>query len=108
MIASMMTLLLIGVFGNDINIAGTPLVGIVVLFSVVAVGWTFLSSAGTFGHLPFLADPETRSMVISILVFGIIVWFITAEQHPAERRQSIWETMNGVFGGRGGGGHGGH
>ncbi|MEK6917034.1 MAG: hypothetical protein AABW92_04785, partial [Nanoarchaeota archaeon] len=40
MIASMMTLLLIGVFGNDINNAGTPLVGIVVLFSVIAVGWT--------------------------------------------------------------------
>jgi hypothetical protein len=99
MIASMMVLLLIGVFGPDVNLLGSPLQGIIVLFAVIAVGYTFLSSAGLVQNIPFLADPETRSLIISILVFGIIVWFITKEEDKMNDRKPVRETLNNMFGG---------
>lgn len=108
MIASMMVLLLIGVFGKDINVAGTPLAGFVVLFSIIAVAYTFLVSAGVAGNPPawlgFLVDSETRNLLIAILVFGIIVYAITAEERPEEKRQPVHETINKMFGGVLGGG----
>ncbi len=105
MIASMMVLLLIGVFGSDINIMGSPLEGIVVLFAVIAVAWTFLSSAGLVGRIPFLEDPQTRSLLIAILIFGLVVWFITKEDQP--EKKPTHKALERLFGGwlGGGGGH---
>ncbi len=99
MIACLMALLLIGVFGNDVNIAGTPLVGIVVLFSAIAVAYTFISAAGALPMISFLQDAETRSMLIAVLVFGLMVWFITKEEEPMDKRKSTRDTLNDWFGG---------
>jgi hypothetical protein len=103
MVACLMALLLIGVFGNEINIGGSGLAGWVVLFSIVAVAYTFLSAAGVLASPPswlgWLVDPETRSLLIAVLVFGIIVWFITKEERPDEKQQSVSKTINDLFGG---------
>ena len=61
MIASMMALLLMGVFGSDVNVGGSDLAGWAVLFAIVAVGWTFLASAGVIDDLGLVIDAETRS-----------------------------------------------
>jgi len=112
MIAGMMILLLIGVFGHDVNIAGTGLEAWVVLLSIVAVAYTFLASAGVLNSPPawlaWLVDPQTRSMLVAILVFAIIVWFITKEEQPLDKRKTMKDTRNESFGGvfgKGGGGH---
>jgi hypothetical protein len=103
MIASLMALLMIGVFGKDVNIAGTGLEAWVVIFSIVAVAYTFLVAAGTLnqppGWLSWIVDPETRSILVAVLVFGIIVWFITREEQPLDKRQPLGETLNKMFGG---------
>lgn len=99
MIASMMTLLLIGVFGPEVNILGSPLEGIVVLFAVIAVGYTFLASSGVLGTGAFIVDAETRSLLVAILVFGIIVWFITKEDDKLDKREPVRDTLNNMFGG---------
>jgi hypothetical protein len=108
MIASMMVLLLIGVFGTDVNIAGTNLEGIVVILSFLAVGFTFLVSAGVIDNPPswlsWLFDPQTESILVAILVFGIIVWFITKEDRPENQREPVYDTINKMFGGVLGGG----
>jgi hypothetical protein len=107
MVASLMALLLIGVFGNEVNIAGSGLAGWAVLFSIVAVAYTFLASAGVLANPPswlgWLVDAETRSLLIAILVFGIIVWFITKEERPDEKRVPMGEAINKMFGGVWGG-----
>ncbi|MEM3374286.1 MAG: hypothetical protein QXE31_03625 [Candidatus Woesearchaeota archaeon] len=109
MIASMMVLLMIGVFGNNVNVAGTPLVGIVVLFSAISVGYTFIAAAGGLPMIPFLNDPETLQLLVAILVFGIIVWFITKEENVPQHKKTFKEHLNDWFGGMyGGGSQGGH
>ncbi len=103
MIASLMVLLLIGVFGKEVNIGGTSLEGIVVLFSILAVTYTFLVSSNVIGAPPswlsWMMDEETRALLVAILVFGIIVSFITSEEKPEEKRQPIYKTINDMFGG---------
>ena len=97
MIASMMALLLIGVFGEEVNILGSPLEGIVVLFAVIAVGWTFLASAGLVKEIAWLSDPETKSLLVAILVFGLVIWFITKEDKP--EREKTHKALDRAFGG---------
>jgi hypothetical protein len=107
MVAFMMALLLIGVFGQDVNIGGTQLEGWVVMFSFVAVAYIFLVSGGLLDRPPpwlsWLVDPETKSILIAVLVFGIIVWFITKEEKALDKRQSVGDTMQDIFGGTLGG-----
>ena len=99
MIASLMVLLLIGVFGSDVNLLGTPLEGVVVLFAVIAIGYTFLSASGWGPNIPWLNNPETQSMLVAILAFGLVVWFITKEDDKMDQRQPVRETLNNMFGG---------
>jgi hypothetical protein len=109
MVACMMVLLLIGVFGKDVNIGGTGLESWVVIFSIVAVGYTFLVSANLLSQPPawlsWLVDEQTRSLLVAILVFGIIVAFITKEEEPLDKRKSMRENLDNIFGGVMGGGN---
>ena len=81
-VAIVMLLLIIGVFGGDTKVFGTSLSGIVVLFAIVAVVGIFGSAAGWFRMpywLSFLQNPELKALIVMILVFGVIIWFITKE-----------------------------
>ena len=81
-IAIVMMLLIIGVFGNEIDIAGTSLSGIVVIVALIAVVLIFGSAVGWFAipiWLYFLHDPQLKALIVMILVFGIIIWFITKD-----------------------------
>jgi hypothetical protein len=96
-VAIVMLLLIIGVFGNEIEIAGTPLSGLVVLLAFVAVVLIFGSAVGWF-QLPFwllfLQDPELQALIVMVLVFGIIIWFITKE----DKKDRTEERMLGSRG----------
>jgi hypothetical protein len=77
-----MVLLIIGIFGNELEFANTPLSGWVVILAFIAVGIIFGSSTGWFvlpDWLNFLSQPEIQSLVVMILVFGLIIWFVTKE-----------------------------
>ncbi|MCM2325906.1 MAG: hypothetical protein NDI94_05560 [Candidatus Woesearchaeota archaeon] len=109
MVASMMVLLLIGVFGNDINIAGTNLASVVVLFSIIAVGYTFVAAAG-YANLPTFLDQETIDLLIALIIFGVIVNFITADPEAKKKDEGFMHFFKGMGDvlGKGGGGHGEH
>jgi len=81
-IAILMALLVLGVFGNDIDIAGTSLSGIAMLGSFVAIALIFGTQVGLI-RLPewlyFLSDPEIQSFVVMILIFALVIFFITKE-----------------------------
>lgn len=95
MVAVIMLLLIMGVFGGDVNIAGSSLAGWAVLFSIIATIVIFANAANWL-QLPiwlnFLEDPETQALIIVILVFALIIWFITKEDKPKEG-PSILESL---------------
>ncbi|MBC8444400.1 hypothetical protein H8D83_02325 [Candidatus Woesearchaeota archaeon] len=82
-ISIIMLLILVGVFGSEIDIVGTSLAGWVAFISLLIVGYIFGRAAGWFEYLPnwlsWLDDPETQALVIILLVFGLLIWFVTKE-----------------------------
>ncbi|MBN1386318.1 hypothetical protein JW968_05090 [Candidatus Woesearchaeota archaeon] len=86
-VAIIMLLLMIGVFGARLEIAGTSLATWVGLFSLIAIIVIFGQAAGWGWHWPWwlrwLDDPDTVSVIIIVLVFGIVIAYITHE--PKER-----------------------
>ena len=84
-VAILMFLLLVGVWGKNVDIAKSSLGGWVVIASIIIVIYIFATQAGWAGlptWLYFLNDSTTQAAVITILVFGIIIWFVTKEDRP--------------------------
>lgn len=87
-VAILMVLILLGVFGSEVDIAGSSLSGWIALAAFLAVSFIFGRSAGWFTSFPswlgWLDDPETQALVVVLLVFGILIWFVTKE--PNEKK----------------------
>jgi hypothetical protein len=78
LVAIVMLFLLLGIWG-DKNLGSGPS-GMIVVLAVVAIVWIFGAAAnwwqGWDWFTTFFGE-DTVSLIIIILVFGIIVWFIT-------------------------------
>ena len=98
-VAIVMLLLIIGVFGNEIDIAGTPLAGWVVIIAVIAVVAIFGSAVGWF-RLPiwlgFLQNPELQALIVMILVFGVIIFFIIGGDQKKEEGHGFGKTIENL------------
>jgi len=83
-VAIIMFLLVIGVFGANFDIAGTSIATWVALLSAGIILFIFGSSAGWWSGFPpqlsFLNDPDTQALLIIILVFAVVIWLITREE----------------------------
>ncbi len=101
MISVLMLLLIIGVFGTNIEFAGTSMAGIAVLFAITATVIIFGSAASWFAlpdWLGFLQDSDTQALVIVILVFALIIWFVTKEDKPKDPEdKSMAELLGDVL-----------
>lgn len=79
-VAILMFLIIIGVWGKNVDIGGTNLGGIIVILSIAAIIVIFALAAGWIGRVPnwlgFLRNPEIQALVVVILVFGLIIRFI--------------------------------
>jgi hypothetical protein len=90
LVAIIMLLLIIGVFGSELEFAGTSFSGWIVLLAIVAVVLIFGSAVGWFPlplYLSFLYNPELQALIVMILVFGIIIWFITKDDSKKEDKE---------------------
>ncbi len=76
-IALVMVLLLLGLFGAKVsgNVSGG-----IALVAFIVVAYVFGAAAGYWQVSPwftFLEDPDTQALIIILLVFGLVVTFIT-------------------------------
>jgi hypothetical protein len=105
LIAIVMLLILVGVFGSEVDIAGTSLAGWLALASFLVVGYIFGRSAGWFQYWPdwlwWLDDPNTQALIVILLVFGVLVWFVTKEPDSKENKagaiKKIGENIGKIF-----------
>ncbi|MBI2574769.1 hypothetical protein HYV82_02705 [Candidatus Woesearchaeota archaeon] len=83
-VAVLAVLLLVGIFGKNLDIAGSSLAGWVAMGAFGAVVWIFGSAAGWFGEFPpflnFMNDPDTQALLIMLAVFAIVIRFVTADE----------------------------
>lgn len=106
-VAVIMVMLLLGIIGGDISFAGTSLGGIAVFASMILVLVIFLSAANVFKFaynywwLQWIFNPAVKEVVVVILVFGIIIWFITKEDKTNETNafKNFLHDTSKIFGG---------
>ena len=83
-----MVMLVTGVFGNPLNTSKSYLGSGFIMLSILAVALIFAIAAGWIsrGYIPrwlyFLYDPQFQALIVTILVFAIIINFITKEDKP--------------------------
>jgi len=85
-IAILMVLLLVGIFGWKIGPGGTSMSGMIALVALVIVVYIFGVAGnlwGTSNRWTWLHNSDTQALIIVILVFGVVVWFITKEKETA-------------------------
>ncbi|MFH1408775.1 MAG: hypothetical protein ABIH34_02620 [Nanoarchaeota archaeon] len=108
-VAIIMMLILIGIFGGEAQLLGIALNGWIAFISFILIVLVFGASAGWWNGWDWFNDifgQEAIALIIIILVFGIIIGFITSDNEGEERTtfHRLGEDMKKVFGG-GGGGH---
>ncbi len=86
-VAIIMFLILLGAFGVQFNIVGKKMGGLIVILGIALVVYVFGAAAGWGWRIPdwlwFLRDPETVTFLIIIIVFGLIIMYITKEEDQA-------------------------
>ncbi|MBR9692134.1 hypothetical protein GOV06_05105 [Candidatus Woesearchaeota archaeon] len=84
-IAFIMLLILAGIVGA--NISGSSFAGFFVVLAVIAVTAIFGSALGWWESAWFydFFGEEAVSLVVMILIFGLIIWFITRDESKGQK-----------------------
>lgn len=94
-VAILMFLIVVGIWGKNVEIGGTTFGGIITMLSIVAIVVIFAIAAGWMGQLPrgfrFLMDSQTQALVVVILVFGLIIRFIVG---PSDKDKKDKDKKN--------------
>jgi hypothetical protein len=99
-VAVLMALLLIGVFGGSANWMGGSLSGWIAILAFGIIIYIFGAEANIWTNLPQKFSwwgTDTSSLVVIILVFAVIIWYITKEPSPADKAAGFSEAI-GSFG----------
>lgn len=96
-IAVLMFLIIVGIWGKKVDIGGNSLGGIVTVFSIGAIVFIFATAAGWIGHLPnwlyFLQDTQMQTLIVVILVFGLIIRFIVGSDDDDKKKKDKGDSL---------------
>lgn len=98
-VAVIMLFLLIGLWGGEAKWAGGSPSAMIALLSGVAVVWIFGSAAGWWRGWNWFNNffgSDTISLIIIILVFGLVIWFITGSDKKSPG-DSFFEKFGNMF-----------
>ncbi len=99
-ISAIMLLLLMGIFGTRFSQAASPIIAIAAIGFIIYI---FGASLG-FWNGPYEVfgwwSAETTELMIVLLVFGLVVWFITKDPNTASTSdglKSVWGGISKLF-----------
>ncbi|MBU0979815.1 MAG: hypothetical protein KJ709_03340 [Nanoarchaeota archaeon] len=104
-VAIVMMLILLGIFGGEAHLFGAALGGWISFISFVLILIIFGAAAGWWDGWWWINDSlgaELVAIVVIILVFGIIIGFITNDAEDREKStymQRLSDDLRNVFGG---------
>lgn len=81
-VAIVMALLLIGAMGGSLGLKDNATSGWIAIAVFGIIAYIFGNAAGWWespAWLYFLRDSQTVTLIIAILIFGLIIWFITKD-----------------------------
>ena len=115
LVAVIFLLILIGVFGQDYVFLGMSAPGWIAIFSIIVIVAIFGGAAGWWSgglntNLERFFGEDVVAVVVMLLMFGLIIAWVTSESKEKEDRSLINRLgvdLSKLFG-KGGGGHGGH
>ena len=99
-VASIMLLLLMGIFGAGFAKAAAPVIALAAIGFVVYI---FGAALGIWTDPTTTFDwwtTDVTELVIVILIFGVIVWFITKEPNEgkgANALKGVWKGIENMF-----------
>ncbi len=105
-VAVIMLLILIGLFGGEAKWMGSSLSGWLAIVAFIAVLAIFGGAAGWWRNWTWFYDffgVETVAIIIMLLIFAIIVWWITRGEAKAEQANvlsNVGEWIGKAFGGK--------
>jgi flagellar biogenesis protein FliO len=101
LIAIVMALLIIGVMGKRFEIGGNSLSGWIAMAAFGVVIYIFGNAANWWNRpewMYFLDNPDMMALIIVILVFAIIIWFVTkGEKSDNEKELAQKMKMSNQF-----------
>jgi hypothetical protein len=104
-VAAIMLMLLVGLFGAETKWIGGSLSGWMAIFSFIAIVLIFGGAAGWWVNISdyiYWMDDDTLALIVMILVFGIIVWYVTKPDSKGEAGFRIGKSIEDIgklFGG---------
>jgi hypothetical protein len=103
-VAIMLMLVLIGVFGAKIKVGGTSLAGIVSIFAFIVILIIFANQLGWF-TLPQIFDTifmneDILAIVVMILVFALIIGFVTGSDKDKQDKDKSKKFFDFIVDGK--------
>ncbi len=96
-IASIMLLLLMGIFSTDFAKSAAPLIAIIAIGFVAYIFGAALNLwTGPYDTF-YWWTPEITQLVIILLIFGLVVWFITKEPGSKTPGSNLMEGVSKLF-----------
>jgi len=98
LVAILMVLLIFGIWGSRVKLGSNSLSGIIAFLAFFSVAYIFGGSAGWWEYptwLDILSDPDTVALIVTILVFAIIIWFITKEDNKEGKKEDAFGKFFG-------------
>jgi Na+-driven multidrug efflux pump len=104
-VAVIMLLLLIGLFGGEAKWMGSSMSGWIAIVAFIIILVIFGGAAGWWGNWSWFYDffgGETIAIIIMILVFAVIVWWITrgeGKEKELNALSNVGKWVGEMFGG---------
>ena len=98
-VAVVMLLILIGVWGAESQWKGNNITGGIVILSALAVLYVFGAAAGWWrgwSRLNMYIGSDTISILVMILIFGLIIWFVTRDEEDSKNKSSGENLFKGL------------
>jgi len=99
-VAAIMLLILMGIFGTGFAAAATPIIALASLgFVIYIFGSSLHLWNGPYDAFSWWS-PEITELMIVLLIFGLIIWFITREPTSttgADSLKKVWSGISSMF-----------
>ena len=102
-IGLVLLMVLVGLVGGKTDHSGMILgfAGLLAVIMLLVIFWRAVNPYGTPTWLSFLDDPAFQAFLVILLVFGLIVWFVTKEPKGKDDKKfsdSAKDFFQGMFG----------